>query len=40
MNHYHIFLPDYTAGENAYDALGEICLPYGKKQLSLEAAAP
>lgn len=31
MNHYHIFLPDYTAGENAYDALGEICLPYGKK---------
>ncbi|MCC8060062.1 MAG: iron-containing alcohol dehydrogenase family protein [Clostridiales bacterium] len=29
MNHYSIFLPSYTIGENPYERVGAICRPYG-----------
>lgn len=29
MNHYSIFLPSYTIGENPYEKIRDICRPYG-----------
>lgn len=29
MNHYSIFLPSYTIGENPYEKIGDICRSYG-----------
>lgn len=35
MKNYSISLPSYSIGDNVYDKICEICLPFGKKAICI-----